>query len=76
MAEVIAINTIGSTLVAKHFVTALERGRKTVFAALSARAGSIEDNRLGGWVSYRVSEAAINMVLRAFAPRCARSRLR
>jgi NAD(P)-dependent dehydrogenase (short-subunit alcohol dehydrogenase family) len=74
MAEVIAINTIGPSLVAKHFLPTLRRGQKTVFAALSARVGSIEDNRLGGWVSYRASKAALNMVLRTFAIEHARQR--
>lgn len=64
LADVLAINTIGPALVAKHFLPKLRRGHKTVFAALSARVGSINDNRLGGWASYRMSKAALNMLLK------------
>jgi NAD(P)-dependent dehydrogenase (short-subunit alcohol dehydrogenase family) len=67
LADVFAINTIGPTLVAKHFLPALRRKHKTVFAALSARVGSIADNRLGGWASYRMSKAALNMMVRTMA---------
>lgn len=67
MARVFAINTIGPALVAKHFLPLLTRERKSVFAALSARVGSISDNRLGGWVSYRASKAALNQVIRTFS---------
>ena len=64
VAEVLAINAIGPALVAKHFLPKLRRHHKTVFAALSARVGSIGDNRLGGWPSYRMSKAALNMLIR------------
>lgn len=67
MARAFAVNTIGPALLAKHLLPRLARGRKTVFAALSARVGSIADNRLGGWVSYRASKAALNQVLRTLA---------
>ena len=67
MTQVFAINTIGPALVAKHLLPRLAKGRKTVFAALSARVGSVGDNRLGGWVSYRASKAALNQVLRTLA---------
>ena len=61
------INTVGPTLVAKHFLPLLARERKSAFAALSARVGSISDNRLGGWHSYRASKAALNMLLRTMS---------
>lgn len=64
MTEVFAINTIGPALIAKHFLPKLRRKHKAVFAALSARVGSISDNRLGGWASYRMSKAALNMFIR------------
>ena len=64
LAEVLAVNTIGPALIAKHFLPKLRRHHKTVFAALSARVGSIGDNRLGGWPSYRMSKAALNMLIR------------
>ena len=61
------INTVGPALVAKHFLPLAPRNRRFVFAALSARVGSIADNRLGGWHSYRASKAALNMILRNLA---------
>jgi NAD(P)-dependent dehydrogenase (short-subunit alcohol dehydrogenase family) len=61
------INAVGPALVAKHFLPLLPRDRRAVFAALSARVGSIGDNRLGGWHSYRASKAALNMILRNLA---------
>lgn len=64
MLEVLRINTVGPALVAKQFLPLMRRGAKTIFAALSARVGSITDNRLGGWVSYRASKAALNMFLK------------
>lgn len=62
-----AVNSIGPALIAKHFLPKLRRKSKTVFAAISARVGSISDNRLGGWYAYRASKAALNMVLRSLA---------
>ncbi|WP_421729879.1 SDR family NAD(P)-dependent oxidoreductase [Brevundimonas sp.] len=61
------INAVGPALVAKHFAPLLPRQGRSVFAALSARVGSIGDNRLGGWHSYRASKAALNMTLRNLA---------
>jgi len=74
MATVFAINTIGPALVAKHFVPLLARRERCVFAALSARVGSIGDNRLGGWYAYRASKSALNQILRTLAIEVARSR--
>lgn len=70
---VFRINAIGPALAAKHFVPRIARARKSVFAALSARVGSIEDNQLGGWHSYRASKAALNMLLKNFAIEVART---
>ena len=67
MVEVFRINTVGPTLVAKHFLPQMSQGRKSIFAALSARVGSIGDNRLGGWTSYRASKAALNMALKTMS---------
>lgn len=67
LAKVFAINTTGPALVAKHFLPKLRKGSKTVFAALSARVGSIGDNRLGGWYAYRASKAALNMLLKTLS---------
>lgn len=67
MARSFALNAIGPALIAKHVLPLLPRDRRAVFAALSARVGSIGDNRLGGWHSYRASKAALNMLIRNFA---------
>ena len=62
-----AVNTIGPALCAKYFLPLMRRDKKTVFCALSARVGSISDNRLGGWYAYRASKAALNMVIKTLA---------
>ncbi len=67
MAEIFAVNTIGPALAAKHLLPLLRRPGRSVFAALSARVGSIADNRTGGWHSYRASKAALNMLLKNFS---------
>lgn len=67
LAQVYAVNAIGPALVAKHFLPLLPKGTRSVFAALSARVGSIGDNHLGGWHGYRASKAALNMLVRNFA---------
>lgn len=64
---VFAVNTTGPALIAKHFLPLMPRRGRTVFAALSARVGSISDNRLGGWHAYRASKAALNMLLKNYA---------
>ena len=69
-----AVNAIGPALVAKHLLGKLRRDHKAVFAALSARVGSIEDNRIGGWYAYRASKAALNQMLRTLAVELARRR--
>ncbi len=67
IADVLAVNTIGPALIAKHFLPLLHRDRRAIFTALSARVGSITDNALGGWHSYRASKAALNMLMKNFA---------
>ncbi len=71
-----AINAVGPALVAKHVLPLLPREGKTVFAALSARVGSISDNNLGGWYGYRASKAALNQLIRTLAIELARQRPR
>lgn len=58
------VNTIVPALIAKHFLPHLNRETRSVFAALSARVGSISDNQLGGWYAYRASKAALNMIIK------------
>lgn len=76
MAEAFGVNTIGPALIAKHLLPLLPRDERAVFGALSARVGSISDNRLGGWHSYRASKAALNMLVRNFAIELARTHRR
>ncbi|MBK19047.1 MAG: hypothetical protein CMM52_09475 [Rhodospirillaceae bacterium] len=71
--RVLRVNTVGPSLVAKHFLPLLKKDSKSVFACLSARVGSIEDNRLGGWYAYRASKAALNMILKTLSIELARS---
>ena len=66
-AHAFAINATGPALIAQRMLPLLPRDRRAVFAVLSARVGSIADNRLGGWHSYRASKAALNMLVRNFA---------
>ena len=65
--KVFQINTIGPALIAKHFLPIMPRKERAVFAALSARVGSISDNRIGGWHAYRASKAALNMLIKNYA---------
>ncbi|WEK43334.1 MAG: SDR family NAD(P)-dependent oxidoreductase [Candidatus Sphingomonas colombiensis] len=67
LARQYAINTIGPALIAKHFLPIMPRSGRSIFAALSARVGSIGDNRLGGWYGYRASKAALNQFIRTLA---------
>jgi NAD(P)-dependent dehydrogenase (short-subunit alcohol dehydrogenase family) len=61
------INAIGPALVAKHFLPQLNRQSRSIAIFISARVGSISDNRLGGWISYRSSKAALNQIVRTAA---------
>lgn len=72
LSEVFATNTVGPALAMKHFLPLLARDRKAVFALLSARVGSISDNRLGGWYAYRASKAALNMLIKTASVELAR----
>ena len=67
MAKLFELNTTGPALLMKHFTPLLPKRRRSIFATLSARVGSIGDNSLGGWYSYRASKAALNMVLKCTA---------
>ncbi|TCO73902.1 SDR family NAD(P)-dependent oxidoreductase [Rhodovulum euryhalinum] len=73
LAHQFAVNAVGPLLVLKHAVRLMPRERRAVFAALSARVGSIGDNRLGGWYSYRMAKAALNQGLHTAAIELARS---
>ncbi len=73
LAAQFALNATGPALVLKHVVRCLPRDRRTVFAALGARVGSIGDNRLGGWYSYRAAKAALNQLVHTAAIELTRS---
>lgn len=64
MLENYQINAVGPALVAKHFLPLMSKEGIIRFAALSARVGSVSDNRLGGWYGYRAAKAALNMIVR------------
>lgn len=67
MAAQFALNTIGPALVIKYAIALLPKDGPAVMAALSARVGSIGDNRAGGWHSYRAAKAALNQIIRGTA---------
>ncbi len=67
MEAVFRTNTMGPALAMAHFAPLLDRSQRSVMAVLSAKVGSISDNGLGGWYSYRASKAALNMLLKTAA---------
>ncbi len=73
MMDQFALNAVGPALVLKHVHRLLPRDRRSVIAVLSARVGSIGDNRLGGWVSYRAAKAAVNQIVHTAAIELART---
>ena len=73
MADQFALNAIGPALVLSHAHDLLPRDRPAVLAVLSARVGSIGDNRIGGWISYRSAKAALNQIVHTAAIELARS---
>jgi len=65
--KVLLVNTIGPALVGKYLIPYLRKDSKSIFAFLSARVGSISDNKLGGWYSYRASKTALNQIIKNFS---------
>lgn len=74
MAAQFWVNAIGPALLIKHFAALLPKHSRSLFGTLSARLGSIGDNRLGGWISYRAAKAAQNQIVKTMAIEIARSR--
>jgi NAD(P)-dependent dehydrogenase (short-subunit alcohol dehydrogenase family) len=74
MAAQFALNAIGPAMVFKHFAPLLPRRDRGLVGVLTARVGSISDNRLGGWLSYRAAKAAANQVIRTAAIELSRTR--
>jgi NAD(P)-dependent dehydrogenase (short-subunit alcohol dehydrogenase family) len=73
MLSSLQINTIGPALTLAHFAGQLARTERSIFAVFSAKVGSIADNRLGGWYSYRASKAALNMIIKTASIELART---
>ena len=71
--KVLLVNTIGPALVGKYLIPHLRKDSKSIFAFLSARVGSISDNKLGGWYSYRASKTALNQIIKNFSIEVRRS---
>jgi NAD(P)-dependent dehydrogenase (short-subunit alcohol dehydrogenase family) len=69
-----AVNAVGPALVMRHALPWLAKDRRVIYAKLSARVGSIEDNHKGGWYGYRAAKAALNQLLQTAAIECARTR--
>ena len=67
LSKLFQINAIGPLLLMKHFIPLFPKNGKTIFTSLSARVGSISDNKLGGWYGYRASKAALNQFIRTAA---------
>ncbi|MCC0178559.1 SDR family NAD(P)-dependent oxidoreductase [Waterburya agarophytonicola K14] len=61
------VNSIGAVLLAKHLMPLFNKSQRSIFASISAKVGSIGDNRLGGWYGYRASKSALNMFLKTTA---------
>lgn len=73
LAQQFAVNAIGPALILRHAARLLPRDRRAVLAALSARVGSIADNRAGGWYGYRAAKAALNQIMHGAAIELART---
>ena len=73
MAAVYAVNAIGPALILRHAARLLPKDNRGVIATLSARVGSIGDNKIGGWYSYRASKAALNQIVHGAAIELGRS---
>ena len=74
MTKQFRINAIGPALLMKHFCPLLPRKGKAVFATLSAKVGSIGDNRMGGWYGYRAAKAALNQLVKTASIELARNK--
>ena len=65
--KVLNVNTVGPAIIGKHFLPLLNKNNKSVMAFLSARVGSISENKLGGWYAYRASKSALNQIIKTFS---------
>ena len=67
LSKIFSVNTLGPALIAKYFIPLLKKDAPSFLGFLSARVGSISDNRIGGWYSYRASKAALNMIIKSLS---------
>jgi NAD(P)-dependent dehydrogenase (short-subunit alcohol dehydrogenase family) len=65
--KILNVNTVGPAIIGKHFLPLLNKDNKSVMAFLSARVGSISENKLGGWYAYRASKSALNQIIKTFS---------
>lgn len=72
--QALHLNAVGPALLMRHFLPRMATGERVIWAKLSARVGSIEDNRKGGWYGYRAAKAALNQLLQTAAIEAARRR--
>jgi NAD(P)-dependent dehydrogenase (short-subunit alcohol dehydrogenase family) len=72
--QALHLNAVGPSLLLKNFLPLLASGERVIWGKLSARVGSIEDNRKGGWYGYRAAKAALNMLLQTASIEIARRR--
>ena len=71
--RVFSVNTFGPAIIARYFIPLLNKEKTSFFGVLSARVGSISDNKIGGWYSYRASKAALNMIIKSLSIEVARN---
>ena len=67
LSKIFSVNTLGPALIAKYFIPLLKKDAPSFLGFLSARVGSISDNRIGGLYSYRASKAALNMTIKSLS---------
>jgi NAD(P)-dependent dehydrogenase (short-subunit alcohol dehydrogenase family) len=65
--KIFSVNTFGPALIGKYFLPLMTKDQKSIVAFLSARVGSISDNKLGGWYAYRASKSALNQIIKNFS---------
>ena len=65
--KIFSVNTFGPALIGKYFLPLMTKDQKSIVAFLSARVGSISENKLGGWYAYRASKSALNQIIKNFS---------
>jgi NAD(P)-dependent dehydrogenase (short-subunit alcohol dehydrogenase family) len=65
--KIFSVNTFGPALIGKYFLPLMTKDQKSIVAFLSARVGSISENKLGGWHAYRASKSALNQIIKNFS---------